>query len=238
MPTVIDCPHCSRNLSLPEEALSREVQCPGCGGKFHAARSGAEAAANEVPRVILEVDEIVALPIPGVPPPPRGLVPVLLSSSQEAGSGESEMLMERCGRCGARISRALDHCISCGAHLRRPEEKPWEREGAPPRRDCEAHRGSLILALGRVSLCFAVPGLLGVAFLPFALASLVGSGLGLTVSLMARDDLEQMRRKVMDPDGEQSTLTGQTCSSIGLVIGIVGLLLAGLLRLPQLFAGF
>jgi hypothetical protein len=234
MPTVIDCPHCRRNLTLPDDALSRSVQCPGCGGTFLAARSGAEATADQVPRVILEVDEVVAPPIPGVPPPPRGLVPVLLSSSQE-GSSEGDVAMERCGRCGARISRALEHCISCGANLRRPDEKPWERDGAPPRRDCEPHRGSLILTLGRVSLCLAVPGLLGVAFLPFALASLVGGGLGLTVSLMARDDLEQMRRKVMDPDGEQSTLTGQTCSSIGLVIGIVGLLLAGLLRLPQLF---
>src|SRR5436309_846450 len=138
MATVIDCPHCARNLSLPEEVLSREVQCPGCGGKFMAARSDHEAAASQVPRVILEVDGILMPPIPGVPPPPRGFVPVLLSSSQEPGTGEPDMAMERCGRCGARISRALEHCIACGAHLRRPEEKPWERDGAAPRRDCEA----------------------------------------------------------------------------------------------------
>lgn len=236
MPTVIACPTCGRNLTLPEDALARPVQCPGCGGTFVAARPGAEPAAAQLPRIMLEVDEVLPPAIPGVPPPPRGLVPVLLSSSQE-GAGEGGLALERCGRCGARISRALEHCIACGANLRRPDDRPWEEAGAPPRRDCEPHRGTLILTLGRLSLCLAVPGLLGVAILPFAVASLVGGGLGLTVSLMARDDLEQMRRKVMDPEGEQSTLTGQTCSSIGLVIGIVGLVLAGLLRLPQVFAG-
>jgi hypothetical protein len=239
MPTVIDCPFCHRGLTLPEEALSRHVQCPRCGGNFLAARSrpADEQANDPVPRVILEVEE-VAPPIPGVPPPPRPLVPVLLSSNKESGSELPAPALERCPRCAARISRALERCLSCGEKLRPgDDERPWERSGAPPRRDCEPHRGPLILALGRISLCFAVPGLLGVAYLPFAIASLIGAGLGLTVTLMARDDLAQMDRKEMDPDGHQSTQAGQTASSIGLIIGIVGLLLAGLLRLPQLFAG-
>lgn len=241
MPTAIDCPFCRRSLSLPEEVLSRQVQCPGCGGLFHAARSRSDdqPIASSVPKVILEVDEVVSPPIPGVPPPPRPLIPVLVGSDREPGGLDPEPALERCPRCGARATRTQDLCLSCGNRLRdKDNERPWEQPDGPLRRDCEAHRGPMILTLGRISLCFAIPGLLGVAFLPFAVASLVGAGLGLTVSLMARDDLEQMKRKEMDPEGEQNTLTGQSCSSIGLVLGIVGLVLAGLLRLPYLVGGW
>jgi hypothetical protein len=245
MPTAIDCPFCRRSLNLPEEALSRQVQCPGCGGLFLAARSHSDDPAiptsipTSIPKVILEVDEVVSPPIPGVPPPPRGFVPVLVGSDRGPGGLDPEPALERCPRCGARATRAQDRCLSCNNRLRNTDnDRPWEEPGSPLRRDCESHRGPLLLTLGRISLCFAIPGLLGVAFLPFAVASLVGAGLGLTVSLMARDDLEQMRRKEMDPEGEQNTLTGQTCSSIALVLGLVGLVLAGLLRLPFVLGGW
>lgn len=241
MPTAIDCPFCRRSLSLPEDALSRQVQCPGCGGLFLAARSGTDdpSVPTAGPKVILEVDEVVSPPIPGVPPPPRGLVPVLVGSDRETGGLDPEPALERCPRCGARATRAQDRCRSCGNRLRNTDnDRPWEEPGSPLRRDCESHRGPLILTLGRISLCFAIPGLLGVAFLPFAIASLVGAGLGLTVWLMARDDIQQMNRKEMDPEGERDTEAGQRSSSIALVLGIVGVVLAGLLRLPYLVGGW
>ena len=115
------------------------------------------------------------------------------------------------------------------------DDRPWEQAGGPVRRDCEPHRGSFIVALGRLALALAVPGLLGLAYFPFAVASLLAICLGLAVSIMARDDLELMRKKEMDPEGEASTMSGQTAASVGFIIGLVGLLLAMLLRLPFIF---
>jgi hypothetical protein len=225
MPVVIECPYCHRSLQMPDDAPAREVCCPGCGQTF------------EGPKLAPVENEIVLPPIPGLPPPPRALVPVLVSSTQEPGGGEPEIGLERCPRCRARISTALDRCLACGTLLRGGEEdRPWEKKEGPLRRDIEPHRGPLLLLLGRISLCLAVPGLLGIAYLPFALGSLLAVGLGLTTYVLARDDLEQMKRKIMDPAGRQSTETGQNCCAIALALGSVGLLLAGLLNLPFFIA--
>lgn len=237
MSTVIACPSCGRSLNLPEDALSRPVQCPRCGSTFVPTRSAEEAADNRA--VLVEKDERLPPPIRGLPPPPRPLVPVVVSSSSDGPREDAEIDsgLQRCPECQARTTHTMERCPVCGATLQEAvREKPWEERGAM-RRDCEPHRGGLILALGRVSLCLAIPGLLGVFFWAFAAASLLGSGLGFTVSLMARDDLEQMERKTMDPDGRSSTEAGQRAASIGSILGVVGLLLAGLLRLPLLFAG-
>jgi hypothetical protein len=235
MSTVIACPACSRSLNLPDDALSRSVQCPRCGATFVPTSSPKEPAANQV---IVEKDEVVPPPIRDLPPPPGPLVPVVLSSTRDSPpDDELDSGLERCPKCRARTTRTAERCPACGARLNDNEPtKPWEERGAV-RRDSEPHRGGLILALGRVSLCLSIPGLLGVCFWAFAAASLLGTGLGFTVTLMAKDDLEQMERKTMDAEGRQSTEAGQRAASIGMILGIVGLLLAGLLRLPLLFAG-
>jgi fatty acid desaturase len=165
------------------------------------------------------------------------LAPVLLSSTKEPTLEDPESGLLRCPQCRARITQDMEHCPACRARLGAPEEdRPWEDARGTLRRDCEPHRGPLILILGRLSLCLVIPGLLGVAFIPFTLASLLGTGIGLTVVVMSKDDLDQMRSKVMDPAGKQNTMTGQTCGSVAMVIGIVGLVLAGLIRLHLLFA--
>ena len=236
MSTVIACPACSRSLTLPDDALSRPVQCPRCNATFVPTASPQQAAADV--QVIVEKEEVVPPPIRGLPPPPAPLVPVVLSSIRDTSlDDELDSGLERCPECHARTTRTMERCPACGARLNGSEpDKPWEQRGAV-RRDCEPHRGRLILALGRTSLCLAIPGLLGVCFWAFAAASLLATGLGFTVTLMAKDDLEQMERKTMDSEGRQSTEAGQRAASIGMILGIVGLLLAGLLRLPLLFAG-
>ncbi|HZT82467.1 MAG TPA: MJ0042-type zinc finger domain-containing protein, partial [Gemmataceae bacterium] len=54
MPSVIDCPSCTRKLRVPEELVGQEVKCPTCGTTFTAQESGPEPAPRSAP-----------------PPPPR-----------------------------------------------------------------------------------------------------------------------------------------------------------------------
>ncbi len=39
MPTTVDCPSCSRKLSVPDELLAKQVKCPSCGTIFTATAS-------------------------------------------------------------------------------------------------------------------------------------------------------------------------------------------------------
>jgi hypothetical protein len=71
------------------------------------------------------------------------------------------------------------------------------------RRDMLPHRGSTVLTLGILSI-FLLQVILG----PIAW-------------VMANQDLEEMRRGRMDPEGESATSAGRTCAIIGTVIGIV-----------------
>jgi len=187
----------------------------------------------------LVLDEQMNTPlIHGLPPLPRPLTPVLLDSSLEPPQDDPSAGLARCGKCSARYTAVDDRCPACGAAFYQDQdERPWERADAPLRRDCEPHRGPLLLSLGRASICLAAPGLLGVAFLPLTLAALLAFSSGLAASLMANHDLELMTRKEMDLDGERNTRTGQTCGSVGLVIGLIGLGMVILFRLPLLIAG-
>jgi len=238
MTTVIACPFCQRSLQLPAEALARPVRCPGCGGTFDTARA-AGTPAGQRPQIVVEDAEMPS-PIRGLPPLPGPLRPVLVSSTHDDGPAPARRDddgrgLRRCSTCQARLTSGTAACPACGAAQRTDDERPWEQAGGPLRRDCEPHRGGLLVTLGRLALCLAVPGLLGLAYGPFALFSLAAIVLGLAVSLMARADLEQMHRKEMDPEGEVSVMSGQTAASVGFIIGLVGLVLTALLRLPFIF---
>ncbi|MBL8796643.1 MAG: hypothetical protein JNM56_22265 [Planctomycetia bacterium] len=237
MLNVISCPACGRQLQLPDEALSRHVQCPGCRASFPARRPSPSLPDNApILRLIVE-DEVNGPPIQGLPPPPRPLAPVLLEASVAANADRTDAGLARCPACTARYTTHDQRCPACGTLL--PEQRagpPWDGDHAPLRRDCEPHRGPLLLTLGRCSIGLSVPGMLGVAFLPFLLAALLAVGGGLATHLLAAQDLELMRRREMDPDGERSTITGQSCGSVGLVLGLIGVALVIFFRLPLLLA--
>ncbi len=72
---------------------------------------------------------------------------------------------------------------------------------------------------------------------PFAVAGLIGAAVGGAALLMARDDLEQMERNIMDPEGRRRTLTGQTNAMIGTIVSIIGIL-AGALHALAYFSRF
>jgi hypothetical protein len=49
MPELIRCPHCSRQLQLPESLMGQEVQCPSCGAAF-VASAGPQVTAPRPPQ--------------------------------------------------------------------------------------------------------------------------------------------------------------------------------------------
>jgi hypothetical protein len=231
MLTVVDCPSCGRRLNLPEEARGKPVKCPGCGNQFAAPAPEAQPVGS-VPLAPQPLDEERPPAIPGLPPPPRPLRAVLLSADEgppPPRPGDDE---ERCPFCRARCPEGALRCPVCETELKQRASRRNEpaEEDLPPRRDYEPHRGALISSFGTLSILFGAPGLCGVLAWPFALGGLVGLGLGIGAVTMARADLEQMDRNIMDPEGRRSTVTGQGNGVVGLVLGAIGLFL-GAVRL-------
>jgi hypothetical protein len=108
--------------------------------------------------------------------------------------------------------------------IEEPDVRPWEQPGTV-RRDCESHRGPLLLFGGRV---FFVLSLLGVAFsridpLPtgwLPLLALVGGAVCLWLSW---HDLQQMKRGEMDPAGLTEVETARGLARYAIVFGLLTL---------------
>jgi predicted Zn finger-like uncharacterized protein len=49
MPTILPCPSCQRQLSLPDEAAGKLVRCPQCGNTFTAPGGSIQAAPSMAP---------------------------------------------------------------------------------------------------------------------------------------------------------------------------------------------
>lgn len=81
---------------------------------------------------------------------------------------------------------------TAGTAMTEPEPLPWEQPGAV-RRDCEPHRGELLAKLAAVSQ-YA-----GAISINSCQPALLAFPLGVTVWLLARHDLKQMRRGTVDP---------------------------------------
>ena len=77
------------------------------------------------------------------------------------------------------------------------DDRPWERPGAV-RRDCEPHRGDVLLLLGYVSYVLAFASCFG------GIAALLALPLGVVVAALAARDLMEMRQRHMDPAGSES----------------------------------
>lgn len=239
MQTAVDCPRCHKKLRLTEEALGKEVKCPGCEHTFTAPAAEKVAAEPEVTVVApLQPNELECAPpvIPGLPPPPKPFRAVLVGSEEAPAAEELDDKEDRCPFCRARVRPGTMRCPTCETELRTRPRRPAEpdEEELPPRRDYEPHRGGLISTLGTLSILGGVPGLCGVLVWPFLLSSLIASALGIAAVVMARADLEQMDRNLIDPDGRRSTVTGQGNGFVGMILGLIGVLLgsvAGVLRI-------
>src|SRR5262249_24725654 len=141
-------------------------------------------------------ERVLTLPVRDLPPPPKPLRPVPVESSRTAGA--APVRLGTCPSCGAALPSGATRCPWCEADDA-AEEGPWERpETAWVRRDCEPHRGTLILVLGILSLVTV-----GIYFF-----SPVGLGLGIAAWAMCQRDLAKIRQKIMDPQGKGLTQAG------------------------------
>jgi hypothetical protein len=108
------------------------------------------------------------------------------------------------------------------ADPREDEDRPWERPGGA-RRDCEPHRGPLLVWLGRASL------ICGFVTLCSGLPGLVGLPLGAVALRMSANDLREMQRGQMDPAGEDEARWSKWAAIVGIALNCAGMLFWGLL---------
>jgi hypothetical protein len=97
---------------------------------------------------------------------------------------------------------------------------PWARPGAV-RRDCEPHRGKLVLKLADASL------LLGAFALCLGFVAGLALACGAAAWVLASRDLGRMRSGLMDPRGQADTARGRTRARAGLALGLYAAVLWG-----------
>jgi hypothetical protein len=190
MSTFVDCPSCGRPLRVTDDLSGGRLRCPACDSSFDSTPAASEtnsetaadtAAAGPTPGTPWSVTPS-ARPAPAPPPPPPS----------DVAPGDSDERDEREGD---------------------EDERPWEERYDEPevRRDCEPHRGNVVLILGIMSL---------VLFW----APLVGLILGIVVTLMGRTDMKKIEDGQMDPQGKGTTLAGWICGIIGTIFGALATL--------------
>jgi hypothetical protein len=229
MPSTISCPSCRRSLRLPEEYIGRQVQCPGCRHAFAAAADPAPVAAPadlppvaDAPPVAAPAElppAAKAQPVPQEEPPPRR--PRYEDDEPERPRRRRRPRYaddaEPCPYCGEPLSLDADYCPNCKHDLAEEYEvdyRPWEEEGEV-RRDCDPHRGGVVLTLGIAGLVLAVPTFC------CPVVALAGVGMSVAAWILGHGDLRRMRRGVVDPDGRGSTQAGMICGIIGTIIGVL-----------------
>jgi len=198
------------------------VQCPTCGKQFvsQTAERERETDSGEIipPGPSRPMDKPPPLPSSSVEPPS----PSPTSSTSPSSHSTPGTQWQYCPYCASEIVRGCERCPKCGEEFYEHDDHPeitsaagsWQAEGI--RRDCEPHRGPVILTMGVLSVlmilgfCFAgIPNVLGLA-------------LGLGAWVMGHIDMPKIRSGQMDP--RESGMT-----SAGWILGIIGTLINGLL---------
>jgi hypothetical protein len=106
------------------------------------------------------------------------------------------------------------------AHGGEEDARPWERPGAV-RRDCEAHRGTWLLALADAAL------LVGALSLALGFLAPLGLALGVTAWGLSSHDLGRMRAGLMDPAGQEAAARARTRAVAGVTLSLYAAALWG-----------
>jgi hypothetical protein len=69
--------------------------------------------------------------------------------------------------------------------------------------------GNISLAVGALTLC------------TFGIGALISVPMGVTIWILAKQDLDEMRAGRMDPDGRQATENARTGGILGVVLGLM-----------------
>lgn len=217
----VDCPSCGHLVRLPEGLAGLLVQCSRCGLTFMAS-----AGRRSPPPAPLDDEE----------PPPRRSAPPADDWRRPLRRTEPGPGTRPCARCGEPLYPGSSRCPSCDTWAGEEEDegRPWrDRPVNPVRRDCEPHRGRLIVVLGTVSvICGAL------ALCTAGVGSLPGLGCGIPAWLLGNADLDKMRKGVMDPDGIGNTKNGRDLGIAGTVLSSITGIAMLLLHASRLLLGF
>ncbi len=206
MHDIVACPACGGKLRIAEELQGQRVRCPTCNHIFDSpAEPEPPATPSRAPQELpldLTLDEPSSSPAapPSTAPGPFGAVELTPSSEQpfsaEAPADPSRQAPPR------RTGKRLDH-----------DTPSLRRLG--PRLDAEPDRGTIVLALGIISL----------ALILVWCATPVGAILGLVAWIMGQIDLRKMKSGQMDDQNRGMTQAGWICGILGTVLN--GLVMLG-----------
>jgi len=219
MATQVACPSCSRTLRVPDELLGGAVQCPTCGTTFDAAIP--PAPVSELPPLQLSLDDDEGRPAQSIPKVPAyrlvQLPPGPAPPPRPADARDAEL--RPCPFCRELIRRKVRRCPYCDEILRDADDRSEERLASlGVRRDCEPHRGRLILTLGIISL------------VSLAIVPPLGLVLGIIPWILGRRDIRKMRAGLMDPEGRGQTESGVACGVVSTILGgLCGVFLGGII---------
>jgi hypothetical protein len=191
---LVDCQSCGSKLQVPDQLLGRRVRCPRCAREFEARPPATEPPPLELPTI--SRDSFCERPWPA-------------PSADGAGVPEPAGPLESPPSPPPAAALPQDD---------EGDERPWEQPDRPGiRRDCEPHRGAIVLTLGITSI---VAGVLSLPLMfccgIFALAGpLVGLPCGIVAIVMGRRDLRDMQAGTMDPQGRGQTHAGFICGIAG-----------------------
>jgi hypothetical protein len=210
MPQFIACPACGCRVQMAESMIGKSVRCIACDHRFIVSAP----AETETRRV----EPLPAREHPPVAPaaPARPIPPLTLGDPDDDQPPRGANL-PCCPACGWRVAWEALRCGHCGAELE--VDAGYDRFRRRPdgrvRRDSVPHRGSLLSAMGAVTL---IAG--GLTLCMFGVPLLVTLPLGITTWLMAAADLEKMRSGEMDQQGRGQTEGARTSAIFGVVLSL------------------
>jgi hypothetical protein len=97
------------------------------------------------------------------------------------------------------------------------DDRPWEQPGSPARRDCERHRGVLLVVLADASLALGITALLA------ALPGLIALPMGGVIWLLSARDLQRMKAGLVDRDGQHFTRQAHVQGRAAVSLSLLGL---------------